>query len=365
MTLSVKSSNNRGKEEGFAAGYDAGWRVGACEAVRQTNGNPKPVITPLRILYVPQGFEAIDSGIIDSLRACVVELHIANPQELVQQAISLRPDLVLVLNGLHTFPEDHLQQLDAIRMEGIRTAVWYVDDPYMTEASAKNATHYDIVITHELSTVALYKELGCQIVHYCPLAVNEKIFRPMQTAPEYRSDICFIGQGFWNRIAMFDAIADTLIGKRVVIIGQLWERLQQYSHLKPFINMDWIDSEECVKYYNAAKIVINMHRTTEAGSDNFNSYQYPGYSINPRTFEIAACASFQLTDVRQDLKQYYQPGYDLETYRDANELSAKLTYYLSHEEERRYVALRGYYRTMRDHKFTARMTQLLQMLIEE
>lgn len=365
MTLSVESSYNRGKEDGFIAGYDAGWRVGACDAVRQSVVIPEPVIVPLRILYVPQGFEAIDSGIIDSLRACVKELHIASPEELAQQAISLRPDLVLVLNGLHTFPEDHLQQIDAIRLLGIRTAVWYVDDPYMTETTAKNAIHYDIVLTHELSTVALYKELGCQIVHYCPLAVNENLFRPLKTTVEYGSDICFIGQGFWNRIEMFDAIADTLLGKRTIIIGQLWERLQQYSKLKPFINMGWITSDECIKYYNAAKIVINMHRTTETGADNFNTLNYPGYSINPRTFEIAACGAFQLTDVREDLANHYRPGYDIETYGDANDLSAKLTYYLSHEEERRNVALRGYYRTLRDHKFTIRMTQLLQMIMRE
>ncbi|BBH18696.1 spore maturation protein [Paenibacillus baekrokdamisoli] len=356
--LSKKKKSSAAADKGYASGYEKGLRDGACESLVRLI---EPVISLTRnvsILYIPQGFEAIDQGIIEALRQLVREVHVSDSKHMAEQASLIRPDWMLVLNGLHVFPEDHLGQVDAVRALGIRTAIWFADDPYVSEETVSIAPHYDVVLTHELSTVELYRERGCQAVHYMPLAVHSKWFKPMRTEEKYRSDICFIGQGFWNRVELFDLLAPYLAGKRVFIAGGLWDRLSNYTLLKPYIRMGWLPVEESIRYYNGAKIVINLHRTTLAGSDNKNTHNLPGRSINPRTFEISACGTLQLTDVREDLSLYYQSGKELETFSSAEELRAKIDYYLGHEEERRQIALRGLRRTRREHTFITRIQQL-------
>ncbi|MBW7457845.1 glycosyltransferase, partial [Paenibacillus sepulcri] len=128
--------------------------------------------------------------------------------------------------------------------------------------------------------------------------------------------------------------------------------------LKHVIRMGWLPVEESIRYYNGAKIVINLHRTTVSGSDNKNSLNLPGRSINPRTYEISACGTLQLTDLREDLPRYYNPGSEIETFANPEELHAKLAYYLTHEDQRREVALRGLRRTLVEHTFVSRIQQL-------
>jgi spore maturation protein CgeB len=146
----------------------------------------------------------------------------------------------------------------------------------------------------------------------------------------------------------------------VLIGGKLWERMTNYSLVSHFVNDGWIEVPETAKYYNGAKIVINLHRTTEAGKDNLNGINWQAESINPRTFEMAACASLQLTDVRQELPEYYDIGSEIAVFRDANDLVKQLEHYLSRDEERQWVAARGYRRTRRDHTFNNRIRRLLQ-----
>lgn len=354
----MKQAYSAAAENGYNSGYQSGLRDGACESLVRHVIPSTPVKHDVRVLYIPQGFEAIDQGIIEALRLSVRELYVADAKKMAEHASLLRPDWMVVLNGLHVFPEDHLEQVDAVRALGVRTAVWFADDPYATEDTVRIVPRYDVVLTHELSTIALYRSLGCPNVHYMPLAVHHGWFKPMRVEQKYWSDICFIGQAFWNRVEMFDAIAPYLAGRRIFIAGGLWDRMQNFSRLKSSIQMGWLPVEESIRYYNGAKIVINLHRTTAAGSDNKNTLNLPGRSINPRTYEIAACGTLQLTDLREDLPLYYAPGSEIETFTNAAELQEKLDYYLNHEDARRAVALRGLRRTMKDHTFQSRVQQL-------
>lgn len=151
----------------------------------------------------------------------------------------------------------------------------------------------------------------------------------------------------------------------MLIAGGFWERLSQFDELSPFIRSGFIPPEETANYYSGAKLVINIHRPWEGGLDNRNTFQLPSRSINPRTYEISACGTMQLTDIREDLGSYYRPGHDLETFASADELKRKIEYYLKHEHERRKFALRGLQTTLRRHTFTARLPELLNVLTSQ
>jgi spore maturation protein CgeB len=353
---------NLGRKDGYKSGWLEGWRLGACKGIDE--GNP-PVLqsrSKARILYVPQGFEAIDQGVIAALQNAVTEVRVAPAQEMRLRAEQFRPDAVLVMNGLHVFPPDHLEQIDAIRNMGIPAVIWFVDDPYVSDLTVTIAPHYDYVFTHERSCLPLYQSIGCTRVYHLPLAAHFGLFRPMYVPWQYRSDICFIGVAFWNRVQLIDEIAPYLQDKRVLIGGSLWERMTHYSSLQRFVHGSWIEVPETVKYYNGAKIVINLHRTTEAGKDNLNGINWPAESINPRTFEMAACGTLQLTDLRSELPEHYAIGSEIAVFQNAEQLIQQIDYYLTHEQERLQVAARGYRRTKNHHTFSNRIRKLLDII---
>ncbi|GIO33785.1 MULTISPECIES: CgeB family protein [Paenibacillus] len=350
------------QNESYRHGYSDGYRFGVCQAVEQRVPLMQPHLRDIKILYVPQGFEAIDQGVTAALRSLVKELIVGEAPKMLELAAKERPDLVLVMNGLHVFPGNHLEDVARIRGMGIKTAIWFVDDPYFTEDTARMCTSYDTVFTHELGCVPFYRGLGAANVHYLPLAVHTGMFKPQRPGPGHLYDICFIGNAFWNRVAIFDEMAPFLENKNVLIAGGFWERLRETRILGRFLHIGFIPPEETVNYYNGAKIVINIHRPDEYGQDNRNSHGIRAKSINPRTYEISACGTLQITDIREDTHSQYRPGYDIETFGSVQELQDKIAYYLEHDDERLKLAWRGLWTTRKEHSFVSRLNTMLDLI---
>ncbi|WP_420850491.1 CgeB family protein [Paenibacillus tepidiphilus] len=359
----VNAKKQRKHPPDYREGYREGYRLGLCEAVKRLNSPEVESRRAIKIMYVPQGFQAIDTGITEALQQLVTELVISAPETMLEVAAREMPDAVLVMNGLHVFPSNHLEQISEIRKLGIPTAIWFADDPYFTEDTSEICKSYDHVFTHELGCLEFYRSLGAISVHYLPLCVNPQMFYPRRTGPQYQYDIVFIGNAFRNRTELFDALTPYLLGKKVLIAGGFWERLSCYEQLSPFIKDGFIPPEETANYYSGAKLVINIHRPWEGGMDNRNTFQLPSRSINPRTYEISACGTMQLTDVREDLGSLYRPGVDLETFASGEELQEKIDYYLKHEQERRKIALQGLKTTLSRHTFTSRLPYLLNVIM--
>lgn len=360
MTDRMMTVKSRKNDNYYSQGYSDGYRLGVCEAIIQRIPQAQSYTRDMKVLFIPQGFEAIDHGVSSALQSMVRECIVVDAPLMLEVAIREQPDLVLVLNGLHVFPEDHLDDIRKIREMGIKTAIWFADDPYFTEYTQGMCTKYDIVFTHELSCVPFYHNLGAESVYYLPLGVNPQMFYPQKSGPEHRYDICFIGNAFWNRVSMFDEMAPFLANKKVLIAGGSWERLTQLPALQHCVRDGFIPPEETARYYNGSKVVINIHRPVESGQDNKNCCQLPGRSINPRTYEINACGAMQITDIREDLSFYYRPGYDIETYTTVTELQNKIEYYLKHDKERQQIAYRGLWTTRNEHTFMSRVQTLLE-----
>lgn len=352
----------RGRQAAFRSGWLEGWRLGACRRIEETIAPSPGPIRDGRILYVPQGFEAIDQGIVEALRANAREVIVGSNDQVKRQAEQFKPDLVVVLNGVHLFAADYLEQLGEVRRMGIPAAVWFVDDPYVTDDTVRLAPHYDYVFTSERSCVGLYRSLGCANVHHLPLAAHFGTFRPMAVPRKYESDICFIGTGFPNRTALFDQIAPYLRDKKVVIAGSLWNRMSRFKLVERFVIKNGVPVPESALYYNGAKIVINLHRMPGLSPENRNALNWPAESINPRTFDMSACGTLQLTDARGELPQMYAVGSELAVYRGAKDLMDQIDYYLTHEEERLLVAARGYRRTRAEHTFDDRIKKMLDII---
>lgn len=356
-----------GLDEGTKNGYSIGWKEGyECGSRNLIVSEPNlgPDFWDKRVLYIHPihggTYKVISQGIIDGLRNMVREVYTAKAEQNVANlADQIKPDLVLVLLG-DTFP---IEQVNAIRTMGVKTAVWFTDDPYYTDVTAKIAPHYQYVFTQEIGCVSFYSMLGCRQVHYLPLAVNTRVFHYQREDHSFSIDVCFMGTAWNDRISIFDQIAPYLSNKNALIVGPNWNNMTNYHLLSDKIRLEVLSPEESALLVNKSKIVINNHRSFDDNTVfSHNSRNLPAFSINPRTFEISACGAFQLTDIRQELNRCYKRGKEIETYSSPSELIEKIEYYLRHEDERNAIALRGLSQTIKNHTYPKRLRALLKVV---
>ncbi|MBD2871531.1 CgeB family protein [Paenibacillus arenilitoris] len=357
----------KGRLDGIKAGWQQGYWLGRAESIiRNTQESHIPYFG-VRMLFVRSGggepFLSIERSLLSILQSTTAEVReIGVHDDVPGTALAWRPDVVLVFSGYYL----PIEQIYPIKQAGIKTVIWLTDDPYTLDVTLNKAIVYDHIFTQESNCVPLYQSFGCRKVTYLPLAADRTIYRPQYTDSSYEFDICFLGVAFVNRVALFDALAPYLSKKKVLIAGLGWEKLKNYRLLKKSIRGNqWMTPNETAKYYCGSKIVINMHRPYDEPFHNENSKMITAKSINPRTFEIASCGAFQLTDIREDLSLSYKPHHEVETFRDVKEFMEKADYYLTHEEDRRRIALAGLARTLLDHSYLRRVTQLMGAIVQQ
>jgi len=353
----------KGRADGYRLGRSHGYHLGRCQAVLDRVQPLPSVKRAIKVMYVEEGtpgFRTLDLGIANSLSVLVQEVKVVPPtSDLTAIACEFRPDLILVLNGILRVPNE---QIINLRLHGFRTAVWIMDDPYFTDITASMAPLYDYIFTHEFNAVPFYQALGCGNVHYLPSGVDRAVVAPRFVERHYRSDVCFIGSAFPNRISFFDKVIPALKGVRLFMAGYGWNQLKHYDAIKQHVNLQGVLYDDNIKYYIGAKIVINLHRSAE---ERYNSRRIHAMSVNPRTFEICACGTLQLTDIREDLTSHYTPGQELATFAGPEELVDRIHYYLRHEEERRRTALGGLHKTMSQHTYCHRLQAMLLTIFNE
>lgn len=353
-------TGRRGWEDGLKDGYAEGYLRGRSKSIVEKARPPLP-FRQIKILYVSSGkgfpYSPIDEAVIETLKtltASVVTTEVSQP--IRELAAAHRPDLLLALDGMDL----PVEQVDAVRALGIRTAIWLTDDPYYTDMTTKIAPHYDYVFTLERNCLDLYRSLGCRNVHYLPFAAYTGHYRPTLTRSAVRRQVSFIGSAYWNRVEFLRPLIGPLMEKGLMINGIWWDRLPEYTQYPDRIEIGkWMGPVETAEVYSGTKIVINLHRSALDSSVNNNALQIGAISPNPRTFEISASSTLQLVDVREDLASFYKPGVEIETFANGDELIDKINFYLSHEKERQEIALRALERTFREHTYSHRLNELL------
>lgn len=358
------SANIKSKEEGLI--YQ--WRFDKKNISFSNYSLPSPDTGPMlknkKILFVLSGSQStdmpylpIEKSILNSLKTMVKDVYTASPhQDILQITLRKNPDLILVFHGF----EFSISKIQSLSNQGYKTALWLVDDPYYTDITRKFVPYYDYIFTLEKNCLPFYKSLGCKQVYHLLLGADVDSFYPREVEPKYKSDILFIGSAFWNRVNFFNEITHYLLDKNVLLSGLWWDRLEGYDLLKEKIQLNhWMSPEETAKFYNGAKIVINLHRSHDDPTYNKNSENIKASSLNPRTFEISSCGAFQLTDNREGLRECFTPGYDIETYTNSEDLVKKINYYLEHDDKRNEIARRALNNVRNYHTFKERIKKLL------
>lgn len=362
----LDDSGRKGWEDGLRDGYAEGYLRGHAKVIVE---RPRPFfpVRKIKVLYVSSGkgfpYMPIDEAVVETLKTLTADVITTESRQpaIRELAVKHRPDLVLALDGMDL----PVEQIDAVRALGIRTAIWLTDDPYYSDMTLKIAPHYDYVFTLERNCIDVYRGLGCRNVYYLPFAAYVSHYRPTLALSAIRRQISFIGSAYWNRVEFLRPVIGGLMEKGLRINGIWWDRLPEYEQYPDRIEIGkWMGPIETAEVYSGTKIVINLHRSPFDETVNNNSAKIEAHSPNPRTFEISASGTLQLVDSREDLSSFYKPGVEIETFSNSAELMDKVNYYLSHEQERQQIALRALERTFRDHTYSHRLNELLGYIFE-
>jgi spore maturation protein CgeB len=98
---------------------------------------------------------------------------------------------------------------------------------------------------------------------------------------------------------------------------------------------------------------IALNRHSEIAEDHAN---------NMRLYEATGVGTLLITDAKSDLSDLFDPGDEVVTYASEGELVERIDHYLEHDTERRRIARAGQERTLREHTYRSRMSELVDIL---
>lgn len=101
-----------------------------------------------------------------------------------------------------------------------------------------------------------------------------------------------------------------------------------------------------------SKITMTKHIDSVAGE----------YANNMTLFEATGVGTLLMTDEKKNLSELFKVGKEIVTYKNSDDLADKIKYYLVHEDERMEIALAGQRRTLSEHNYKVRMSELLLIL---
>lgn len=260
------------------------------------------------------------------------------------------PDVVLALaQAPMTLP-----LLEHLRKKQFVTAMWFVENyrhlTYWQQVAA-GYNHW-FVIQKEACHEAL-RYAGAKQVSYLPMAAEPSIHRPLTLTTEEHTtlgaDVSFVGAGYANRRALLPH----LVTKEWMF--KLWGN--EWDNAGPLTNVlqragERIDTDTCVKIFNATKVNINLHSWTGEGLDPDGDF------VNPRTFELAACGAFQIVDKRTLLPEIFTRE-QIATAGRPDEFLPRVSQWLHDEAGRKQMADAARERVLAEHTYVHRMQQLL------
>jgi len=111
---------------------------------------------------------------------------------------------------------------------------------------------------------------------------------------------------------------------------------------------------------------LEMYKILAASKISFNNHALVAgdCSVNMRMFETTGVGACLVTDHKKNIQDFFEPDYEIVTYKCSGEASDKIKWLMDHPFECIKIAMAGHRRTLRDHTFYKR-AQLLHSIISK
>ena len=135
----------------------------------------------------------------------------------------------------------------------------------------------------------------------------------------------------------------------------------------------WEIGGKFIKYQNN---IIKKFREPVYGLDMFQKLSDSKISFNihgdlaknqagnMRMYEVTGVGTCLLTDWKEDINDYFEPDYEIVTYKSKEEALKKVNYLLNNPKEREKIAINGQKRTLRDHTLKKRVEEVNEIILK-
>ncbi len=266
---------------------------------------------------------------------------VSHEQILLAQVDDYRPDVVYLQN-LHVLSDETMAELRS-------------RDPLVAGQIASTAPtddrlrSFDLLLTSFPHFVERFRALGV-LAEYFRIGFDPRVLTDLGEVPPAHP-IVFVGalNAFHHR-AGNRVLARAARSLPVQFWGYDLRGRPPWSPLRRRYNgQAW--GIEMFRLLASARVVLNRH-IGEAGE----------YANNMRLYEATGVGSLLITDAKTNLAELFEPGHEVVTYANAEELVREARRYLADDDARREIAAAGHARTLRDHTYAIRMQELATIL---
>ncbi|MEK3886285.1 CgeB family protein [Bacillus sp. FSL K6-3431] len=318
----------------------------------------------MKILFISSGYKGIykyfEDWILHELKKKheVQHFQIKDGLHMLQSfIIAGKPDIALTLVGFKI----PIKMTHLLKKWEVKTAIWFTEDPYFIDKTNVLSNYYDFVFTIDTAALEYYKKNGHKHAYHLPLATDLRVFQPKQVEAHYRSDICLVGYPYPERVQYIQHLLQHTDYK-IKVVGTWKNSLSRFRNNRNLvIHEGWVEPSIVADFYNGANIVLNTHRPFNL-KNNQNRLGIAGKSINNRTFDAAACDSFQLIEFKEDLPNHFIEDEEMVAFRNYEELIQKIDHYMEFEEVRQKIANNARSRVLREHTFQHRLDKMLSII---
>jgi hypothetical protein len=246
----------------------------------------------------------------------------------LEMALRHQVDVVLIVSAMLFHPDIVLM----MKRAGLRVTVLFTESPYDHEQEIRIAKEVDGCWTNERSVLPAFQDVN-RHAGYLPHGWN-----PEQHAVSAKSDdaqypshdVVFVGTGFRERVAWFNAINWT--GIDLGLYGN-WKGLGLKKTVP--IASEPINNARASALYRRARIGLNLYRTSKGWGTQAPAIAH-AESLSPRAYELAACGVFHLSEYRTEVREVF--GDLVPTFQTPTEAAALMRVWLADAEGRARVA---------------------------
>jgi spore maturation protein CgeB len=253
-------------------------------------------------------------------------------QSLLPTIASYQPDLIWVEKA-NTIWYKTYQQIK-FQFPKLKIVYYSEDDIYVPNNRSiylrKSLPLFDVVYTTKPRNLKELPSLGVKKLVCIYQAFDRNVHRPIEVSPEeqviWGADVGFVGTFERDRAEKMLFLAQQ--GIKVRIWGLNWQSWQQ-KHPNLIVEGKAVYNEDFIKVICSTRINLNFLR--KMNRDLHTS----------RSLEIPAAQGFMLAERTEEHQHLFVEGKEAEYFDSAEELLAKVKYYLNHEEKRQKIAQAG------------------------
>jgi spore maturation protein CgeB len=285
------------------------------------------------------------------------------------------------------------ETIELIRQSGVPTVNFSCNNVHQFDLVRDIASRFDVCVVPERAAIADFKAVGAVPVRI-QLAANPSVYRPY---PEPRiHDVTFVGQRYADRADFLDYLSRHGIDVRAWGAGWQTHKRLDVAHGKAALaliederldgirrlirrRLSFAPAQACtsaqpevdtssfggprllqadlVKTFSQSRLSLGF---ATAGSSHLSHKRLTHLRL--REFEAPMSGALYLTEDQPELAEYFEPGKEVLTYVDRQDLLDKARYYLAHQEESERIRRGGFVRARQNHTWQHRFRELFGVL---